>query len=398
MKIIHRYIFKELMTPFVLSLAAFTFVILINKIIRLTELIINKGVGFWTAIVLFSYILPAFLVLAIPCTVLIATQVAFGRLSSDQELTAMYAGGISFYQFFPSLLSFSTLACGLSLWLMVYAVPYANRAFNRMLYQIGSQIVQVGSALEIKERVFLDTFPDMVVYIDKIQGSAENLEGVLISNYHKTENPQVITAKSGSITSRPDSMKVIINLQNGSIHNYFTEKRYRKIDFESYEVQLDLRKMLPEAENKRQEKEMTLSELRQSIKNGRKKRLAVAPYEVELHKRLSLPFACLLLGLIGAPLGGGNMRSIGKSTGFILSMGIIFIYYLLMRFGEGLGESGAFPVLPAVWLPNLILLVFGIYLVRKAQQQSPIKALEWMSDVNEAARSVFKKWTKKLGV
>ncbi len=397
MKIIPRYIFKELLTPFSLSLAAFTFVILANKIIRLTELIVNKGVGLWTAVILFSYILPAFLVLAIPCTVLLASQIAFGRLSSESETTALFASGMSFYQLLSPVMLLSVLAFLLALTTMIFAAPHANRSFSTMLNQIGRQIVQSGSALDLKERVFLDDFTDMVIYVNKIPPAGHPLKGVLISNYRQSEEPQIISAKLGNIISHPDSLKVTIHLEEGSIHQKISAERYRKISFDSYELQLDLGKFLPGSNKEKREREMTITELRQAIKSKRSQDKPSGSLEVALHKKFALPFSCLLLGLVGAPLGMVSHRS-SKSAGFVLSIGTIFIYYLLLRTGESLGAAGAISPALAMWLPNLLLLVTGVHLVRKTARQSPIKLLEWIAVLNEKLGAKLKALGKRLNL
>lgn len=395
MKIIPRYIFKELLVPFGLGLFAFTFVILINKIIRLTELIVNRGVSLWTAVTLFSYILPAFLVLAIPCTVLLSSQIAFGRLSSDSETTALLASGMSFYQLLSPVMFLSFLAFVLTLVIMVFATPHANHNFSQMLNQLGQQMIQSGSGIELKERVFLEDFTDMVIYVDKIPQDGRSLKGVLISNYRQSKEPQIITAKQGNIISHPDSLKVTIRLENGSIHNFVKPDRYRKTDFASYELQLDLGKFMLKTNDGKRAREMTIAELRHKMDIYKGEEEVVNPLKVELHKKFALPFSCLLLGLVGAPLGMTSHRS-AKSSGYVLSIGIVFFYYVLLRTGESLGDAGQVPAVVAMWLPNMLLLVTGLYLVNKTAHRSPIKLMVWLSDLNDKLKEKLKKLDKKL--
>ncbi len=396
MKIIPRYIFNELLAPFSLSLIAFTFVILINKIIRLTELIVNKGVGLWSALTLFSYILPAFLVLAIPCTVLLASQVAFGRLSSDNETTALFANGLSVYQLMPPVAMISVFAFSITLLLMLFAVPHANKSFSDMLNHIGHQMVQSSSALNLKERVFVDEFSDMVIYVDKIPPGG-SLEGVLISNYRQSKEPQIITARRGNIIPHSDgSLKVAIVLEDGTIQNFTKPDKYRKIDFDSYELQIDLSTLVPRSDSDKRKREMTVSELLAGIEQNKGNDKISAPFEVELHKRFALPFSCLLLGFLGAPLGIQRARGGGKSAGFIFSITVIFIYYILLRTGESMGEAGKIYPALAMWLPNLILAGIVAYVLRKAAHQSPIKLVEWLTSLNEAVRGKLKALGKLL--
>ena len=397
MKIIRRYIFKELLTPLGLSLVAFTFVILINKIIRLTELIVNKGVGLGTALVMFGYMLPGFLILAIPCTVLLASQVAFGRLSSESETTALFAGGLSFYQLLPPVVILSVLACAATLVITIFAAPYANRSFSVMLNRIGRQMVQSSSALEIKEGVFCADFQDMIIYVDKIPPAGHPLQGVLISNYRQSEDPEVISAQRGSVIRHPDSLKLTIRLENGSIHRFIKPDRYRKISFDRYELLLDLGKILPQPEQGKREREMTIAELREKIAYNNTNGHPTGYLQVAIQKKFVLPFSCLFLGLIGAPLGMVSQRS-GKSAGFILSIGAIFIYYILLRTGESMGATETIPPLLAMWLPNLFLLISAVYLVCKSANQSPIKLLEWLGALNEKIANSLRAWAQRLNI
>jgi lipopolysaccharide export system permease protein len=381
--IINRYIFKEMLGPFVLGLFVFTFIFLLNKIIRLTELIIGKGVSLTEVLSLIGYILPSFLVLVIPSTVLLASLLGFGRLCADGEITALNASGVSFYKMIIPVMGFSFLCYLTTSFLMINILPRANLSFKRMLYEIA----RTRALVNIKEREFIDDFKGMVIYVDQV--SAENrLKGIIISDKRSLPEPYIIMAHEGRITANPDNLMVSIHLQGGSIQSLSQDNRFRQIDFEEYQLNLDLASFLNQKKLKKREREMTIAELRAAINRKKEKQQSYSHLSVELHKKFAIPFAALILGLVGAPL-GINSRTSSRAAGFALSILIIFGYYILLRTGESLGDAGKFPPAICMWIPNLLLCLVGGYLVYKTGRNSRIKWVDWLTEtIGKAAREI----------
>lgn len=372
---INRYIFKELLGPFLLGLFVFTFIFLLNRIIQLADMIVGKGVSLAEVFTLLGYILPSFLVLVIPSTVLLATLLGFGRLSADGEISAMGASGISFYQMLMPVMAFSVLCYAITSFLMISVLPQANLSFKRMVYEI----VRTRSLVNIKEREFVDDFKDLVIYVDQTFPSEGKLKGILISDRRSLSEPYVIMAREGSIVADPDDLRVTVLLQDGSIQHLGENEIFRQIDFEQYQMNLDIGMLISKKMARKREREMSIAELRAKIAHKRKNRHDYNPQLVELHKKFAIPFAALILGLVGAPL-GISARTSSRSAGFALSILIIFVYYILLRTGESLGELGKLPPVICMWAPNILLGLVGAYLVYKTGHNYPIRWLEWLAE------------------
>ena len=169
MKTIDRYIIKEIFPPFILSLSVFTFVLFMNQILRLTDLLINKGISLLIILKLIVYVLPSFLVLTIPMSILTATILAFSRLSVDGEITALKAGGISLYRMIVPVAIYSIITGVITAYLMAAAMPIGNFAFKNLLYNT----IKAKASIGIEEGIFNDTFDNLMIYVKEIPAPEE---------------------------------------------------------------------------------------------------------------------------------------------------------------------------------------------------------------------------------
>lgn len=405
-KTISKYILKELSGPFSLGLLIFTFVLLMEKVLDLIELVINKGVSLKSVLELIVYIMPSFLVLTIPMAVLVATLTAFGRLSTDSEVTAMKASGISLYSMYVPVLIFSIVATLLTFFLYTKALPWGNHNFRVKLYELARTKASIG----LKEHVFNSTFRGLIIYIDAISDEDETFKGIMISDARDETNPQMIFARKGQLITDEKALRVTLRLEDGASHpkSVVNPLKYQIVAF----PQLDILLSFQEDELKsgitipRTDRDMTLSQLieqyfvlKRSESSQKRptlsprepsqplnmlqyaqlaaklvwdsaffqKRLS-SPYLVEIHKRFSIPLACIVFGLIATPLGIQSRRA-GKSGGYAISVVLLLIYYIFITAGESLGDDGKLPVLLAVWTPNILLGITGlILLIRIAQR------------------------------
>jgi lipopolysaccharide export system permease protein len=356
-----------------------------DKILKLIELIVTRGVNISQILMLLLFISPSFLIFTIPMAVLLAILLAFGRLSSDSEITALKASGMSLYQLFLPVIIFSISAYLLTTFLVFYGLPWGNRGFKATLYLIA----QTKADIEIKERVFNDTFEGLVVYVDKVPIQGKRMEGILIYDERDREKLITIFAKEGFLVSNPKSQEVILKLSNGDIHR--TEHRdnvYQKVKFDTYDLKLELSKVFTTIGKKLKDKEMSLDEIKEKMEEMRKKGEDITLLEVQIHKRYAFPFACIIFGLIGVPLGIQPRRS-GRSYGFIFSILIILAYYISLTASEILALRHTIPAFLAGWSPNLLFGGLGIYLLIKTAKESPFKPSIWL---NEAIDAIQRKW------
>jgi len=367
--IINRYISKEIGFPFIMTLLVFTFVLMIGKILQIIELMVNKGVQFYDISKLILFIMPSFLTFTMPISLLIAILIGMGRLSGDNEITVLRASGISLYRLIQPIIFMACIVCLFTAVIGYYA-PLCNQATKDLLFQIVQQKASIG----IKEKFFNDDFQDLMLYADRITTNGDSMEGILISDSRLANDTTTIIARRGYLISNPNTLKVTLRLMDGSIHSVDSSlTKYKKTDFSSYDVNLDLKKAAAGSDNKikKGSRDMTIDELLVNIKISDRKTDEIRDMVIELHKKLSIPLSCLVFAILAVPFGIVSKRS-GKSRGFTVGILIVVFYYTLQLAGEAMGETGKISPILAVWAPNAILGALGLYLFIMSAQEKPI--------------------------
>lgn len=375
MRIVDRYILRELFVPFVLGLAIFTSILLIVRILKLVELVVNRGVPLLQILKLFSYILPAFLEVTVPMALLLGILVAFGRLSADSEIVALRATGVSLYRLTLPVGVFALVVSVLTFGLSAYARPWGNSLLRSGLYDM----VKARASTGIKAKVFNDEFSGLVLYVDRIEPPGNDLFDILISDTRDPKLQNTVYARSGTIISPESSDTLTLRLIDGGIYSASDKNTdgYQDTDFTTYDISLDLNMALDELRSKPKEaSEMTIGELEQAMVERKERGETDWLERVELHRKLSIPFACLVFAALGVPLGIQPSRSV-HSRGFSVSLVLIFSYYLLMTLGQNLGERGALPPSVAVWLPNVALSLVAIALLSRAAREGNVAETGW---------------------
>lgn len=373
MKIVDRYIIKEIIGPLLLGLSIFTFALFTGRMVELTELVIVRGVELTSVLQLFFYILPSLLILTIPMSMLLGTLVAFGRLSADSEITALKATGISLYRMWLPCLGIAVVCYLVTFYLTVFAVPQSNFGLKQTLVDI----INKSATAAIHQGVFNNALKDFVIYTQKVDDRQKRLEGVFIADQREEKVFRIISAQEGQILTDPSANQIIINLKKGSIHQFNPRRpeKYQILNFESLHFVRDISESLALIKRARKtDRDMTLYELREKIEEGELYNEPRWNLRVEWHKRFAMPAICLVLIFLGPPLGIQARRS-GRMTGFTISLIIIFIYYLLVTIGEALGDKGKIPPLLAMWGPNFILGTMGVYILITTAREAPFKPL-----------------------
>ncbi len=384
--IINKYILREISFPFFMTLLVFTFVLIIGKILQIMDLMVNKGVLFISILKMILFTMHAFLIFTIPISLLIAILIGLGRLSGDNEITVMKSSGVSLYQLFVPIAFMSVLAFVFSLTIGLLA-PLSNFAMKNLLFEIVKQKASIG----IKEKVFNDDFRGLVIYADRIPLEGNFMEGVMVNDTRLVKEPTTIIAPKGYLRSDLKSMKVILRLERGSIHSVESGlKTYKKTDFGSYDVLLDMGTALSESakSTSKGSVDMTIRELLENMRKGGIDDAARRDMIIELNKKFSIPLSCLVFAIIGIPLGIVSRRS-GKSRGFAVGLFVVTIYYTLQLAGEALGETGKLPPVIAVWAPNILVGSLGTYLFLMAAKEKHLPDLiphEWLERVADMWR------------
>ncbi len=320
----------------------------------------GKGADLIDIVKLFFYIQPSILLLSIPMAILIAIFLTYGRMATDNEMIVMKASGMSFLGISRAAIILSTACFLLLLFISLYLLPRGTQSFKHTLHET---IVKKAS-LTFEEGTFSDVFKDTVIYVKNMY-SKDNFRGIFI--YQEADSsmkdPVAIVAESGEISSNVEEGLVKISMNNGLIHT-FTDKRSTEITFEKYDFLLTTGiKSITQA---KPEEVMT-----SDLWKGYKERL---DWAVELNRRLALPFACLIFGILG-PAFSNRIGKIGRLGGFSLSLLIVIVYYMLLIMGEGLSKSGKISPFLGGWIPNILFGLFagGVFYI--AYKDRPIKKI-----------------------
>jgi len=384
-KTTYLYVLKEILPIFLIGMMVFTIILLMDKILKLIEMIVTRGVSLSDILMLLLYLSPSFLIFTIPMSVLLSTLIAFGRLSGDSEITAFKASGLSLYQLFLPVSIFSIAAYLLTTLCVFYGLPWGNHGFRTTLYKIA----QSKADIEIKERVFNDLFDGLVVYVEKVPIQGQKMEGILIYDERDQGTTNTIFAREGVLSSNPKSQEVILRLFDGDIHRFDSSADvYQKIRFNAYDLKLELAKALGARGSRLTDHELSVDDIKEKIEKKKGSGGDATPQEVELHKRYAIPFACIVFALIGVPLGIHPRRS-GRSFGFVFSILILLAYYILLMGSEILALRRTIPLYLAGWTPNVIFGGFGIYLLIKTAKESPSKGVVWLTETFDL---IQRKW------
>ncbi|MBI3456024.1 MAG: LPS export ABC transporter permease LptF [Candidatus Rokubacteria bacterium] len=382
MRILDRYVWKELVVPFLLGLFVFTFLLLLDKIFDLTDLIINKGVPVHLVLLLLAYLLPAFLVLTIPIGFLLAILVAFGRFSADMEIVALKASGVSSLRLLRPVLAFGVATALVTGVLMMEAVPRANYAFKSLIFDILRTQASVG----LKERVFNDTFGHFVIYVEEMAPDQVALRNVFVADERNPDELRVVTAREGHLLSDEVNRRITLRLLNGTVHETVprTFQKYRQVMFRLYDLTLTLENPLVRAgEAPKGDREMTLAELRENAAQAVQAGGTSNPYWVEIHKKYAIPTACLVFAVVGVPLGIRAHRG-GRWAAFVILLPIVLFYYVFLTVGEQLGDAGRIPPWLAMWGPNLLVAALGLYLLWAHVTERPLPFTQALQHVASA--------------
>src|SRR5450759_434026 len=365
-KIISRYIFKEIAFSFIIILFVLTFVLLMGKILQIMDLIVNKGISVFTIAKLISFLLPAFMLFTVPIALLIAILIAMGRLSADNEITVLKASGVSMTQIYYPVAIASLITFIITIIVGYLLVPQSNFATKRLLFTIAQQNASIG----IKEKVFNADFKGILLYAEKIPPKGDFMENVLISDNHIKGEQNTILAKKAYLVADADSMTVMLRLESGSIHSVSPDlKNYRKIDFKIYDINLDLSSAISGiSENSKTSVEMTMGDLMEKMRKPGLDKAAIRELAIEVHKKFSIPLSCIFFGLLALPLGIKSHRAV-KSRGVAVAIIVVSIYYLLRIGGEAFVETGYLSPEVGVWTPNIIFVLFSIYLFYMADRE-----------------------------
>ncbi|MBL0701095.1 MAG: LPS export ABC transporter permease LptF [Desulfosarcina sp.] len=385
--ILNRYLFKEMLSPFLISIMFFTFVFLMAKILDITNLIVNYSIGLASVLMLLLYTIPHFLEFVIPISVMVSVLVIFMRLAGDNEIVAMKAGGFSLYRLLPPVMAFCLIGSVFTAFMTIYGVPWGRLALKKLTYEIASSNIDIG----LKERTFNDIFKGVMIYINRVDITNKTIADVFIDDRRDEEIVSTIVSPEGVIFSDPAKLFFKIRLYNGVINRVDLEKRsVQTINFGTYDINLDINKAGYDFKKiKKKEKVMSLSELRDYLQTkspGDEKYLQA---QMEYYRKFSIPFACFALGLLAVPL-GVQTSSAKRSYGLGLGLFFILLYYVLMSAGFVFGEAGLYPPVIGMWAPDIVIGGIAIFLLVRAAGDSPVNLMLLYNFFSRSYKKAFK--------
>jgi len=406
-KTLDRYLIREILPPLFLSLLIFTFVLDIPPVMDQLEALVAKGVSWDIAARMLMLLVPQALGLTIPMSLLVGILIALGRMSSDREAVALLACGVSPYRLLRPVMVLALAAGAIHLYVMLSAIPDANQAFRALAYEVVSQKVEN----DVRPQVFFDDFPGWVLYARDIPKSGGGWKDVMVADTSRAESTVLYMASRGRLILNREKQTVDLVLEDGT---RYSNRGPDGKEIETFRfpqqliVKLDPQSVFPHFELMRGIHEMTIAELRAQIAEKTAHNLPVHQELVAIQQKFSFPAACLVFAIIAVALGLTVARE-GKVGAFVVGIAVIFAYYVLLYLAEALtkgfyaGAAGAFRTpmvaLLARWVPNLLLLPFGvlalIWRARWAEGRIPFRsvvrltgaATAWLDKRREAANA-----------
>lgn len=408
MSLLSRYILRAHIGPFLLAFSIITFVLVMDFIFEIANLIVSKGLGIFLVIEIFVLNLAWIVALSLPMSVLVATLMAFGRLSSDNEITGFRAGGVSFYRLLsPVLLAGCLLTLG-HLYFLDRVLPEANYHARSLM----NDVHQARPTLGFREGSFMDEIQGYSILVDRISPTTNEVSSITIYETRTSGMPRILTAQRGELDLNADGSVITLTLFNGELHQQDekTPGRYYKEVFAKQRVLLrgeprgvqrsgagdrtdrelsidKMASMVDEWRSEINERRALIQQAQSELEKTPEERAKIEKdarividshqqqingYQVEIHKKYAIPIACLVFILIGGPLGMTIRRSgMGLSVG--VSLIFFLIYWVCLIGGEELANRNLLSPILAMWGANILIGLPGVYLVVRIARERPLR-------------------------
>jgi lipopolysaccharide export system permease protein len=371
-RILFRYLVSEILPPFFVGLLAFTLILLVGRMLKLIELVVTRGVPLVQISKLFMLILPTFLEMTVPMAFLLAILLGLGRMSNDQELLAMKASGVSPTQILWPAATIAGVIALATFALTLFVRPAANFALKKELYNIAKH--RIGTAL--REKVFNDDFPKILIYVEEIIPPGNIAQGVLIVDNRERSREDIILGKVARITSYEQTNTLGLRLFDGSLYEREENRPgFSQTRFNIYDFKIDFDELVGSVRQRESgPKEMPLGELLETIENKENRGVQATSERMELHQRISFGFVPLIFCILGVSLTLLPRPSrANRSWGLMLCIFWLMAYYALLSFGKALGDKSILDPVAALWLPNVVVGAIAVHFYRQALREIPLR-------------------------
>lgn len=356
--LLQRQIFRETTYLFFLGSGVLLTLILLSRAVQMRELFLGLDLGILDTLLLFAYMTPLFLMLVIPIACMLSVFLTFLRMSTDRELVALRAGGISIFQMLPAPVVFSVICMCLTLWVSLHWLAWGMDHFRASMLEIASTRARI----VVQPGVFNKDFPNLVLFARQVDPLSGKMYQVLVDDRSHQERNLMILAPEGKIDTDRKRGELVFRLNGGEI--YTTDKKGSTVlSFASYLIRLPLTSLFKSVDlGEIRPREMAwITLLEANLEEIKKTDPNLANrIAVEIQKRLAYPVACLSLTIFALPLAAA-FEGVHRQMGLILALSMFFVYYSLLSLGFSMGESGTLPPVIGLWTPNLLFFLAGLY-------------------------------------
>ena len=366
---VQRYIMRELAQSFCMCFVSLLALILIGRGLQMRNLFLGLDLSGFDAALLFLYMVPMFMLIVVPFSCMISVFLTFLRMSTDRELVALRAGGVSLYQLLPAPLIFCTFCAILNIMVSLYGVSWGMGNFRTTVLDIANNRARI----VVQPGVFNQDIFGLTLFARQVDPDTQEMRNIIFEDRTQDKmNRLTVLATRGSITSEPTTGSILFTLKDGHIYRA-DGQQFGILGFDEYEIRLDLSKVFSGIDiGEVRPKEMSWGALRTAYEQ------ATAPSErflikvaVERQKRLALPAACIILGVFAMPL-ACMFEGVRRQMGVILSLVMFLVYYSMLSLGLSVAESGRVSPILGLWIPNVFFLFAGwIGLVLTVRERAP---------------------------
>ena len=348
---VQRHIIKELFQGFVLCFISLLTLILMGRGLQMRNLFLGLDLSAADAGLLFFYMIPMFMLIVVPFSCMLTVFLTFLRMSTDRELVALKAGGVSLYQLLPAPLIFCVICALMNLMVSLYGISWGMDSFRSTVLDIANNRARI----VIQPGVFNQDVFGLTLFARQVDPNTQQMRSVIFEDRTQDEkNRLTILATSGKITTEASTGSILFTLHNGKIYRADGEQ-FGILGFDEYEIRVDLSKVFSGVEiGEVRPKEMSwanLLEARQKPEEHSERFLAKVA--VEIQKRWALPAACAILGLFAMPL-ACMFEGVRRQMGVVLSLVMFLVYYSVFSLGISIAESGKVSPALGLWLPNVL--------------------------------------------
>ncbi|MGA2966847.1 MAG: LptF/LptG family permease, partial [Terriglobales bacterium] len=366
MRILTRYILGEVVSHALIGAAVFTFVLFTRDLGRILELVVRNSAPLPSVAEIFFFTVPVALTYTIPMGVLVGILIGLSRLAADSEITAMRASGLGVWTFLRVISIFVVVAWLLALGNSVYLAPRSLAALG----QLQDNLKSSQASFEVQPRVFYEEFPKKVLYVQDVKAMSGGAlwKGVFLVDLTEPAAPSVSLAREGLLVSQgPDTLD--LHLSNGSTHETDPKDpdHYQISTFQTTDIPIQI----PATQNSQEHEPTSLGELKIAdlLRIAKTSDPVTRRWHlIEYHRRLALPSACVVLALVGIPLGLFSKKG-GKSSGFVTTILLVFLYYSISVIGVSFAKQGRLSPAAGVWLADLVFLAGGVFLLWQSERR-----------------------------